>query len=241
MGTYRTFRKIHVVVLLVVSLLERTSTFSIEQRTVSGNAYRHNAVSTTCLSAKKAPNNKKKGRPSTSGFGGAATESCPCGSEEAYMKCCGKLHKKIPEFMKATPEQVVRARYSAYAKREIDFIIKSTHPKNKNFDADIKHWRKQIDMNCYDNFELTKCEILDHEIIDDKTATVTFVANMIQRDSREKTAFMEKSTFEKIGGAWLYKEGEIGDPPGREKKEDEDENAEDKVEAPPTEVEAKSE
>ena len=84
----------------------------------------------------------------------------------------------------------------------------------------IKHWRKQIDLNCYDNFELTKCQILDHEIIDEKTATVSFVANMIQRDSREKTAFMEKSTFEKIGGAWLYKEGEIGDPPGREKKED---------------------
>ena len=143
--------------------------------------------------------------------------------------------------MKATPEQVVRARYSAYAKREIDFIIKSTHPKNKNFDADIKHWRKQIDMNCYDNFELTKCEILDHEIIDDKTATVTFVANMIQRDSRERTAFMEKSKFEKIGGAWLYKEGEIGDPPGREKKEDDEENVEEEVDARTAEVEASSE
>ena len=178
---------------------------------------------THLFATKKSSQSKKKKarRPSTSGFGGAAADSCPCGSDKSYMKCCGLLHKKVDEFMKAEPEAVVRARYSAYAKREIDFIIQSTHPKNKNFDADIKHWRKQIDTNCYDNFELTKCQILDHEMIDKKTATVSFVANMMQRDSREKTAFMEKSTFEKVGGAWLYKEGEIGDPPGREKSTDE--------------------
>ena len=35
----------------------------------------------------------------------------------------------------------------------------------------------------------------------------------------ERTAFQETSTFEKVGGAWLYKEGVIGDPPGREPKE----------------------
>ena len=112
----------------------------------------------------------------------------------------------------------MRARYSAYAKREIDFIVASTHPKNKNFQADIAHWRKQIDLNCYDNFELTQCEIVDMSEVGpkDTTATVTFVANMIQRDSREKTAFQETSTFEKIGGVWMYLEGKIEDPPGRE-------------------------
>ena len=176
-------------------------------------------------------NDKKKGRPSSSGFGGAASEPCPCGgtitatdssdSDDApsYMNCCGKLHKRVlQEYPKATPEQVVRARYSAYAKREIDFIVASTHPKNKNFQADIAHWRKQIDLNCYDNFELTQCEIVDMSEVGpkDTTATVTFVANMIQRDSREKTAFQETSTFEKIGGVWMYLEGKIEDPPGRE-------------------------
>mmetsp|Transcript_9917 Transcript_9917/g.14613 ORF Transcript_9917/g.14613 Transcript_9917/m.14613 type:complete len:219 (-) Transcript_9917:202-858(-) len=168
------------------------------------------------LKAKKV----KKVRPSISGFGGAAAESCPCGSDISYMKCCGKLHKNINDFQKATPEQVVRARYTAYAKREIDFIIKSTHPMNKNFDANIKHWRSQIDMNCYDNFELTRCQILEEILVDDKTATVAFVANMVQRDSRERTSFKETSTFEKIGGVWLYKEGIISDPPGRPQNHD---------------------
>lgn len=186
--------------------------------------------SSLVLAAKKSSkkSDKKKGRPSSSGFGGAATESCPCGggnsaegespSQLPYLKCCGKIHKNLFEFQKASPEQVVRARYTAYAKREIDFIIKSTHPKNKSFSADIKHWREQIDLNCYDNFELTKCEILDASVVSssDTEATVTFVANMVQLDSKERTAFQETSTFEKIGGVWMYLEGDIAEPPDRE-------------------------
>lgn len=116
---------------------------------------------------------------SASGFGGAAMESCPCGSDKGYMKCCGKLHKDSKAYGEATAEQVVRARYSAYAKREIDFIIGSTHPLNKSFMTDIEHWRKTIEMNCYDNFELTKCMILDESYEgegDKEVATVKFIA-----------------------------------------------------------------
>jgi SEC-C motif-containing protein len=188
----------------------------------------------TALSAKKTSNNKSKNksRPSTSGFGGAAAEACPCGSDTTYTKCCGKLHKNLFAFQKATPEQVVRARYTAYAKREIDFIIQSTHPMNEKFVGDIKHWREQIDVNCYDNFELTKCAIVEEKVMDDdKTATVCFVANMVQRDSRERTSFQETSTFERVAGAWLYKEGVIADPPEREAASDEEEVGDDSTTA----------
>ena len=81
---------------------------------------------------------------SSGGFGGAAVEDCPCGSNIGYMKCCGKIHKNAQSYGEATAEQVVRARYSAYAKREIDFIIGSTHPANTNFMTDIEHWRETI-------------------------------------------------------------------------------------------------
>ena len=85
-----------------------------------------------------------------------------------------------------------------------------------------------VSENCYDNFELTSCEILNesyHGEGDDEVATVQFVANMIQVDSRERTAFMETSTFERggkhiRGGAWLYRGGEIAQPPGREEDKD---------------------
>ena len=56
---------------------------------------------------------------SASGFGGAAVSPCPCGSEKGYMKCCGLLHSNADAYGKATAEEVVRARYSAYAKRHV--------------------------------------------------------------------------------------------------------------------------
>ena len=138
------------------------------------------------------------------------------------MKCCGKLHKDATTFAQSTPEQIVRARYSAYAKREVDFIVGSTHPLNKNFISDIEHWKDTIRTNCYDNFELTSCQIISEEITgegENQVAKVQFVAKMTQVDSREKTAFMETSTFERAGkhianGAWLYKEGLVESAPG---------------------------
>ena len=158
--------------------------------------------------------NKKSKYASTAGFGGAATAPCPCGSGLGYVKCCGKLHKDAKAYADAKAEQVVRARYSAYAKREVDFIVGSTHPLNKNFMSDIEHWKETIKMNCYDNFELTSCEIVDETYEGEgekEIAKVKFIAKMTQVDSREKTAFMETSIFERAGkhianGAWLYKE-----------------------------------
>jgi hypothetical protein len=102
----------------------------------------------TCLFATSSK--KKKKRPankddkSVGGFGGAAMESCPCGSEEAYSKCCGKIHGNINSFRLASPEQVVRARYSAYAKKKPEFLMASTHPTNKAFDPDLKRWKDTI-------------------------------------------------------------------------------------------------
>lgn len=81
---------------------------------------------------------------SSSGFGGAAIAPCPCGSAAGYMKCCGRLHANGSVYGNASAEEVVRARYSAYAKREIDFIIGSTHPLNKDFMTDIEHWKETI-------------------------------------------------------------------------------------------------
>ena len=100
------------------------------------------------------------------------------------MKCCGKLHSDPSAYASASAEQVVRARYSAYAKREVDFIVGSTHPLNKNFISDIEHWKETIRMNCYDNFELNSCEILDETYEgegDKQIAKVKFVAKMVSR------------------------------------------------------------
>ena len=87
-------------------------------------------------------------------------------------------------------------------------------------------------MNCYDNFSLEKCEIIDEQYEgegDKQIAKVKFIATMTQIDSREKTAFMETSTFERAGkhirqGAWLYKSGEVEAVPVVEEKENANED-----------------
>ena len=178
----------------------------------------HHYRSSTNLNAKpnKKPPRKSRTNAPTSGFGGAATSSCPCGSSLPYNKCCGLIHNSPTVYANATASQVVRARYSAYATQNIDFIIQSTHPLNKDSMEDIEQWKQNVRENGYDEFELTSCQILSEEDGEDSdsegaVAYVRFIARMNQRSSREKTAFMETSKFRRRelggGGPWLYLDG----------------------------------
>ncbi|KAL7465637.1 hypothetical protein ACHAXS_005950 [Conticribra weissflogii] len=225
--------------LLLIAGTHRSFSFVLNQPlAASSQKCYHSNQQKTFLHGKKSSkqknvSSKKNKNASTAGFGGAAVAPCPCGSGLVYMKCCRILHKE--GFADATAEQIVRARYSAYAKREVDFIVASTHPLNKAFVADIEHWKETIRMNCYDNFELKSCEILEEVYEgegDEEIAKVKFVAKMTQVDSREKTAFMETSTFERAGkhiagGAWLYKEGVIETAPGMPEPQEEEEEDKD--------------
>jgi uncharacterized protein YchJ len=170
---------------------------------------------------KKSPKARVSG--STGGFGGAATELCVCGSKLGYNKCCGMLHKDPEVYAAATASQVVRARYTGYSKRVIDFVIASTHPLNPSFEQDMEHWKKTMEEDCFDNFELTKCEILEESYSGegtDELATVRFRTQMTQRDNEQRSAFVETSTFERepTSGAWLYRDGVVAqvDPDTKE-------------------------
>jgi hypothetical protein len=62
---------------------------------------------------------------------------------------------------------------------QIDFVMASTHPLNEgNYMADIEHWKKSISENCYDEYELPQCVIVNEEYEGedlDETATVKFI------------------------------------------------------------------
>mmetsp|Transcript_20961 Transcript_20961/g.51498 ORF Transcript_20961/g.51498 Transcript_20961/m.51498 type:complete len:120 (+) Transcript_20961:95-454(+) len=92
----------------------------------------------------------------------------------------------------------------------------STHPLHKDFNTDLKQWKETIKTNMYDNFDMNRC-IVSHEeyFEDDQAANVTFIAELILRETGEVTAFMETSTFEraKTHGGWLYKNGTIEEVP----------------------------
>ena len=60
---------------------------------------------------------------------------CPCGNERAYEDCCRPVISG--EKPAETAETLMRARYSAHVKTEVDFIYESTHP-DKRSDVDKK-------------------------------------------------------------------------------------------------------
>lgn len=69
--------------------------------------------------------------------------NCPCGSKTAFEKCCGPFleGKSYPE----TAEALMRSRYTAYTKADIDYIKKTLAPEaRKDFDeADAKRWAQE--------------------------------------------------------------------------------------------------
>ena len=60
------------------------------------------------------------------GFGGTLDQSpCPCGGR-VYRSCCEPLHRG--DQRAETAEQLMRSRYSAFARREVDYLL-ATHPE----------------------------------------------------------------------------------------------------------------
>ena len=52
---------------------------------------------------------------------------CPCGSGKTYEACCGQYISGIK--LAPGPEELMRARYTAHVKQEIDFIVDTHNPE----------------------------------------------------------------------------------------------------------------
>lgn len=124
---------------------------------------------------------------------------CPCHSNKSYAFCCLKYHQG------SWPESAVtlmRSRYSAYALKLVDYIVKTTHPYNREYLQDHNTWKKEI-LDFCQNTEFKDLIILEfdeNEII----AHVYFHAVLF--NNGQDISFSEKSTFEKIDGHFLYLE-----------------------------------
>jgi len=120
---------------------------------------------------------------------------CPCGSGIDYKKCCRPFHKNKKKAKNAL--ELMKSRYSAYAMKEVKYIIKTTH-KN-NFEWNNPNWEDEIKLFCQSEFK--KLEIISFED-GEKEAFVEFKAYV------DDTIIHEKSRFLK-DRIWLYESGEI--------------------------------
>jgi SEC-C motif domain protein len=122
---------------------------------------------------------------------------CPCCSGKNYTECCAPYHlgKEPPNAL-----ALMRSRYSAYAKGNAEYIIRTTHRKNPYYLRDTELWKKEIQMFCRQT-KFTGLDILSFE--DEKDiAYVTFTAHLEQNN--QDVSFSEKSLFEKVDNHWRY-------------------------------------
>ncbi len=129
---------------------------------------------------------------------------CPCGSGRPYESCCQPFHQgeQSPE----TAEQLMRSRYSAYVKGEIDYIHNTLHPDHRD-DHDLEAARKWSLDSQWLGLEIVATEQGGAE---DQTGVVEFKANYRDRGGLRQAH--EVSQFEKVAGNWVYVDGEMPKP-----------------------------
>ena len=119
---------------------------------------------------------------------------CPCDSNQPYDDCCKRFHDGAPA---PTAELLMRSRYSAYALKLTEYLLKTWHPSKRPKDLDLAK----------DDTEWLGLEIVDKlkGEAEDSDGVVEFIARCKQQGSEQQ--LRERSRFVKRSGNWLYKDG----------------------------------
>ena len=134
--------------------------------------------------------------------------SCVCGIGESNEQCCLPIIRGEREAV--TAEELMRARYAAYALGEVDFILGSNDP-----DTGEGVDRKSTEVWSRESKWLG-FEVLDRSDggADDETGTVDFVARYKLRGI--SVAHRERASFRKREGKWVFVDGkDLAAPPAR--------------------------
>ncbi len=128
-------------------------------------------------------------------------ELCPCASGKKFGECCGPVlsGERKPE----TAAELMRARYSAYAVCDIDFLYNSSGPEVREaFDRKTsEEWSKAATWQGLDILETEKGEAGDEE------GTVSFIAHYTSSNGAYE--HREKSYFKRLDGEWRFIDGEM--------------------------------
>ncbi|MFN0059587.1 MAG: YchJ family protein [Planctomycetota bacterium] len=135
---------------------------------------------------------------------------CPCGTTRDFDECCGPYLKGVRSA--SIPETLMRARYSAFVKHDLDFIRNSLHPsmRSKHNEESTRDWSKKSE---WLGLEIRKVE---GGQADQKVGTVEFVAHY--RADGESVEHHEIAEFRREGAEWFFYDGKVigGEPIRRE-------------------------
>ena len=128
---------------------------------------------------------------------------CPCGSQIRYPDCCDVYLRG--KAIAPTAEALMRSRYSAYSKRDIEYLIQTQYPKKRK-NTDRPMLLKTITNTNWMGLTVLKTQ---KGGVNDRRGIVEFVA--LYR-GLELTApiyqLHERSRFIKEDGVWFYQDGD---------------------------------
>ncbi|MEV5833684.1 YchJ family metal-binding protein [Nocardia sp. NPDC052112] len=139
-------------------------------------------------------------------------QACPCRRGEAFGGCCGPV--LAGERSAATAEALMRARYTAFAVGDIEYLLRSWHPRTRP---------KTLELDPDQRWLFLEIVRTERGGPFDDTGTVEFIAHYtcggdprIPRAAGPRSAaggrrgsLHEVSTFTRVDGAWVYLDGVI--------------------------------
>ncbi len=120
---------------------------------------------------------------------------CYCGNHLSFEECCNPYLKGIKK--PDTAEALMRSRYSAFAIKNADYLLATTHisTRKNHKKKDILHWAETN--------KWTKLEILETT-----QNSITFNAYYLDNHKLPQIHY-EKSEFIFENGNWFYVDGEF--------------------------------
>src|SRR5689334_18713851 len=124
------------------------------------------------------------------------SKSWPCGSGVPERACCARYHAGEPA---PTAEALMRSRYTAYVRGEIDYLLRTHHASTRDT-VDVRAVKKWSKTTLW----------LGLEIVASSETGDTAVVEFIARGSTAGKAFAqrERSRFSRVDGAWFYLDGD---------------------------------
>ena len=120
--------------------------------------------------------------------------ACPCGLGD-YKECCQPLHLGLAKAQ--TAEQLMRSRYSAFSKHEIDYIVKTTAQGQQDF-LDVPAITDWANTNQWLKLEVIK----SNDKVDKNHGLVEFKAHY--HDGKQSQVHHELSHFVKVNESWYF-------------------------------------
>ncbi|MBW1596632.1 YchJ family protein [Streptomyces sp. JJ38] len=126
---------------------------------------------------------------------GQDKELCPCGRPLGYAQCCGRLHSGTATA--GTPEELMRSRYSAFAVRDADYLLRTWHPDTRPAELRLDPARTWLRLDVIGSSDGGPFGA---------EGFVEFRAHYAE--SGGVGSLHERSRFVRHRGAWVYVDGE---------------------------------